>query len=309
MIPEFLLHKEQINSENDVVKYKLSFIDKTMKNAASFITTAYSQHFASKKEGLLQAVDARVKVAIMLCLAIIINLNQSIIAQLILFLVIFIFSILSRINLLSIYKKAFLIGFFFGFLVFIPASLNIFTKGHSVVSLFTFSEAHQWWIYKIPKEIYITHEGLIAVSRLTMKVINSVSIVLLVTSTTTFDGIIKSLSYFKVPGIFLLTLTMSYKYIFVLSRTVEETYYALKMRWWNRGSVIEAENLIAGRVAYLFKRSWERYELSYLSMIARGFDGSFNFYSFEKLKRVDFIFIFANILIISSIIIINFIYA
>ena len=308
MIPEFLLQKEQINSGNEVVKYKLSFIDKTMKNAASFITTSYSQHFASKREGLLQAVDARVKVAFMLSLAVVINLTQNIIAQLILFLMIFLFSILSKLKLVSIYKKALLIGFIFGFLVFVPACLNIFTKGHRVVSLLTFSDVHQWWIYKIPKEIYITREGLIVVLRLTLKVINSVSIVLLVTTTTTFDGIIKSLSYFKVPGIFLLTLTMSYKYIFVLTRTVEETYYSLKMRWWNRGSVIEAENLIAGRIAYLFKKSWERYELSYQSMIARGFDGSFNFNNFDRLKRVDFAFIFINIILASSILLINFIY-
>jgi len=102
---------------------------------------------------------------------------------------------------------------------------------------------------------------------------------------------------------------MSYKYIFVLSTTVEETYFSLKMRWWNRGSVIEAENLIAGRIAYLFKKSWERYELSYQSMIARGFDGTFSFYNFDRLKRIDFAFICISIFIISSILILNFYYA
>lgn len=309
MIPPFLLQKEYIDVENEVVKNKLTFIDKTMKNVASFITTSFLQYYTSKKRGLLQAVDARVKVAFMLNLAVIINLTQNFTVQFILFFVIFLLSVFSKLKLVSIYKKALLTGFFFGFLVFVPACLNLVTKGYPVLSLFSFSKEHQWWMYKIPKEIYITREGLIVVSRLTIKVINSVSIVLLVTATTTFEGIIKSLSWFKVPGIFLLTLTMSYKYIFALSTTVEETYLSLKMRWWNRGSIIEAENLIAGRIAYLFKKSWERYELSYQAMIARGFNGSFSFYNFDRLKRVDITFICFSIFIISAILILNFSYA
>jgi cobalt/nickel transport system permease protein len=309
MIPTFLLQKEEINLENKAVKHKLSFIDKTMKNAASFITASFSHYNTSKKEGLLQSVDPRVKVCFMLCFAIIINLTHNITFQLILFFIFFSFCIFSRVKLLSLYKKAALIGLLFGFLVFVPACLNIFTKGHLFFMLFTFSKEHQWWIYKIPKEIYITREGILIVLKLTFKVMNSVSLVLIITSTTTFEGIVKSLSYFKVPGIFLLTLTMSYKYIFVLSRTVEETYFSLKMRWWNRGSVIEAENLIAGRIGYLFQKSWERYELSYQSMIARGFSGSFKFYHFEKLKRFDFIFISISLFLLIFILISNFIYA
>ena len=102
---------------------------------------------------------------------------------------------------------------------------------------------------------------------------------------------------------------MSYKYIFVLSRTVEETFFSLKMRWWNRGSVSEAENLIAGRIGYLFQKSWEKYELTYQSMIARGFDGSFNIYYFDRLKNTDYVFICINILLMTSIIAINLFYA
>lgn len=309
MIPEFLLQKEKTKFEDEAVKYKLSFIDKTMKNAASFITASFSQYHSSKKNGLLQFVDPRVKVFIMICFTVTINLSHNILSQFILFSIIFSFSILSKVKLVSLYKKAVLLGFVFGFLVFVPACLNIFTEGHPFVTLLTFSKEHQWWIYTIPKEIYITREGILVVLKLTFKVMNSVSMVLLVTSTTTFEGIVKSMSYFKVPGIFLLTLTMSYKYIFILSRTVEETYCSLKMRWWDRGSVTEAEKLIAGRIGYLFQKSWKRYELTYQSMIARGFEGSFNVYCFDKLKRIDYTFICINILFMVSIIVINLIYA
>jgi len=308
MIPSFLLQKESIEPEKEAVKVKLSFVDKTMKNVSAFITASFSRYYTSHKKGLLQAVDPRVKVIFMLCFVVLINLTHAVESHLFLFLIILLFYILSRLKLMSAYKKILLIGFVFGFLIFAPASLNIFTKGQSLLTLFKFSTGHQWWIYKIPKEIAITKEGIITVFTLTFRLINSVSIVFLVISTTTFENIIKSLSFFKIPGIFLLTLTMSYKYIFVLSRTVEEAYQALKMRWWNQGSVFEAENIVAGRVGYMFRKSWERYELIYQSMIARGFDGNVHFYYFEKLKFTDFIFIGVFIIIASSIVLMNFVY-
>ncbi len=309
MIPEFLLQKEKTPSENEPVKYKLSFIDKTMKNTASFITTSFTHYHTSKKPGLLQSVDSRVKVFFMIGFIVIINLTHNIAAQFTLCSIIFLTGIVSGIKLTRLYKKVALIGLVFGFLIFVPACLNIFTNGQPLITLLTFSKEHQWWIYKIPKEIYITREGVWLVLKLTFKVMNSVALVLLVTATTTFENIIKSLSWFKIPGVFLLTLTMSYKYIFVLSKTVEETYFSLKMRWWNRGSVIEAENLIAGRIGYLFQKSWERYELTYQSMVARGFDGTFKIYYFDKLKQIDYYFISISILLMTSIVVLNLIYA
>jgi cobalt/nickel transport system permease protein len=308
MIPSFLLQKEQTNFENKAVKNKLSFVDKTIKNAATFITTSFSQYYTSHKTGLLQSIDPRVKVSFMLCFVVLINLTHAITAQLILFLIIFLLYILSKLKVIRAYKKIALIGFLFGFLIFVPASLNIFTNGQSLITLFSFSKEHQWWIYKIPKEITITLEGIYTVLRLTLKVVNSVSVVLLIISTTNFESVIKSFSFFKIPGIFLLTLTMSYKFIFVLSKTVEESYQALKMRWWSRGLVVEAEKIVAGRVGYLFQKSWERYELVYQSMIARGLNSSVNFNYFDRLKLNDYFFICTNILLIALIILINIFY-
>ncbi len=309
MIPSFLLQKEQINFEKKIVKNNLSFAEKTTRNVATFITNSFSRYYTSCKTGLLQSVDPRVKVSFMLCFVLLISLTHANIVHLVIFLIILFFYILSRIKLISVYKKIALIGFLFGFLIFVPASLNIFTNGQPLITLFSFSKEHQWWIYKIPKEITITREGIYAILRLTLKMVNSVSIVLLIISTTTFESVIKSFSFFKIPGIFILTLTMSYKFIFVLSRTVEESYQALKMRWWSRGSVVEAEKIVAGRVGFLFRKSWEKYELVYQSMIARGFDGSVNFYYFDKLKIKDYIFIGVFVFLTSFVVLMNIWYA
>ncbi len=309
MIPSFLLQKEQIKFENKAAKHRLTFIDKTMKNSASFIAASFTQLNVSSKSGLLQLIDPRIKLFSFMCFVVIVSLAHSISIQLLISAIVFLLYALSKIKLVSAYKKILLIGFLFGFLIFVPASLNIFTKGKPIVTLLKFPGGHIWWIYSVPKEITITHEGIQTVLHLTLKVCNSVSIVMLLIYTTTFERVIKSLSFFKIPGIFLLTLTLAYKYIFVLSHTVGETYCALKMRWWNRGTINDAGKIVAGRIGYLFRKSWERYELLFQSMVARGFSGSVNFYYFDKLKPADYFFMGVAIALIFSIILLKFFYA
>lgn len=309
MIPSFLLQKENIQPTNIAESNKQSFIDNTINNAAAFVSATFLQWQSSKRNGFLQLLDSRVKVIFMLLYAVLISITTSIACQGMIAFIIFLLCLFSKLNILHIYKRVMVAGFLFGFLVFIPASLNIFTKGEKLFNIIHFSQPHSWWLYNIPQDIYVTYEGLQIVLRLTLKVVNSVSIVLIIISATTFERLVKSLSFFKIPDIFLLTLTLTYKFIFILSNTVVETYHAIKMRWWNRGTVLEAEEIVAGRIGYLFRRAWERYELVYLSMTARGFNGKVNFCYFDKLKVADYLFIGAFLIVFSILLIINYFHA
>jgi cobalt/nickel transport system permease protein len=309
MIPSFLLQKENFEYKDLAESKRLSFIDKTIKNAAAFISVTFLQWQSAKRIGFLQLFDSRIKVLFLLLFIILISITSSISCHFIIAFIFFLLSLFSKLNIIHIYKRVLAVGFIFGFLIFIPASLNIFTKGENTFVIYRFSQPHNWWIYHIPQEISVTNEGIRSVIRLTMKVINSVSLVMLIISTTSFERIVKSLSFFRIPDIFLLTLTLTYKFIFILSNTVVETYQAIKMRWWNRGSVLDAEEIVAGRIGYLFRRSWERYELVYLSMTARGFNGKVNFCYFDKLKVVDYLFMTAFLIAFIILLLINYSHA
>ncbi len=309
MIPSFLLENENIQFKSIAETKKHTFIDKTIKSAAVFITTTLTQWQFANKTGFFQLLDSRVKTIFLFVYVVFISVSSSITCQILFLLIFILFCIISKVNFLFIYKRAFFFGFIYGFLIFVPASLNIFSKGENAITLFRFSQEHTWWIYTIPKEIAITYEGIYTVFRLTLKVVNAISIVLILMSTTTFERIIKSLSFFKIPKIFLLTITLAYRFIFVLSNTIIETYYAIKMRWWNRNSMINADEIVTGRIGYLFRKSWERYEIVYQSMIARGFNGKIEFCYFEKLRRNDFLFMIISSIIFMFFIIINNSYA
>jgi len=221
---------------------------------------------------------------------VLVSFLQSFAAQLSLVAFLFSLFLISKVSLASVYRSATFITFTFGFLVFIPAALNLFTQGDIVFTLINFNKERGWFIYHIPAQIGFTQQGLALVAHLCLKLFNSVSLTLLLINTTSFEQIVKALRMLRVPEIFVLTLTMSYKFIFIFSQTLLDSYFALKMRWWNRGQQTQASNIIAGRMGYLFRKAWERYELVYQSMMARGYTGNVRLYYAEKLRPNDYLF-------------------
>jgi cobalt/nickel transport system permease protein len=176
-------------------------------------------------------------------------------------------------------------------LVIAPASLNLITDGKILILLMRFNTPHQFWIYHLPAIIGITQEGCFVVARFFLKVFNSLALTILVFYTTPFNEIIKALGMLRVPQLFLMVITLAYKFIFILSQTAEETYLALKSRWWRNSGVSDANVLVAGRIAYIFRKSWIKYEEIYKAMIARGFSGKVNLCYPKKFRWQDVAFL------------------
>ena len=309
MIPSFLLEKENTRLNKSGHGKKTTFIDKTINNAASFVKETFNQWIYTSKKGLLQSLDERVKVVFLLLFIIAVSLVHVIYVQIIIAGIIFLSVVLSKINIFHLYKRSLVFSFIFGFIVFLPATLNVFNKGENILGLIKFTRSYQFLTYTIPQEIYITDTGLKTLFRLTFKIINSVSIVLVVSYTTTFEKLIRAMSFFRIPNVFLLILTLSYKYIFILSNVVIETYKGLKMRWWIKKSNIENENIIIGRIGFLFRKSRERYEQVYQAMISRGFNGNVKFCYLKQLYFTDYLYIMVIFIIFCIILILNYTYA
>ncbi|NQV02643.1 MAG: hypothetical protein HQ542_08365 [Bacteroidia bacterium] len=70
-----------------------------------------------------------------------------------------------------------------------------------------------------------------------------------------------------------MVISLAYKYIFILSRTIEETYLALKSRLIGNIKNSNLRKLISGRIFFIFKRSMANYENTYQAMISRGYRG------------------------------------
>jgi len=135
------------------------------------------------------------------------------------------------------------------------------------------------------------------VSLVFLRVINSISFALLIVYTTPFPNFIKSFKIIGVPDTFLMIISLAYKYIFILSRTIEETYFAMKSRLSGNIRSSSLRKLISGRIFFIFKKSMIIYESSYYAMVSRGYNGSIKLRSQNHFTAID---ILAILIIIAS---------
>jgi energy-coupling factor transporter transmembrane protein EcfT len=287
-IPEFLLHTPpQIQEPHEGVIHGLSYIDKGIKSLSEIITTGFFQGEQGTEKGLFRKLDARVKVLFLIFFVVIISLKRNIFPEVIISVFTFLLVAISRVHLFRFYQKVIGLTFLFGFLVAFPSAFNVVTPGEMIFPVVTLQQPYHFWIYLIPQQIGITRQGSEGVTMLCLRIMNSLTISLLVIHTTSFHRFIKALQVFRVPGAFLLIITLSYKYIFIFAKTVENMYLARKSRQVGMVRNEEARIWIAGRMAHMFRKTMSRYDEMYRAMVARGFAEEVKLSGFGPLTLLD----------------------
>ncbi len=288
-IPEFLLGKSLYRDMPMSGKAsRASFLDTSLNHFAAFVKTTYVQWESAHKKGLLQQLDSRVKLLFLLLFIVLISVKSTFLPEAAIGFVILVLAGLSRLNLVTFYSKIFLLGLVFGFLVVIPSSVNVVSGGDVIAPLIHLSKPYQFWIYRIPETVGITGQGLEGALLITLRVINSLSLSFLIIHTTPFSEIIRALKTFRVPDLFLVIITLSHKYIYIFAKTLEDIHLARKSK------VVEARasdttSWIAGRLAFLFRKTCSRCEEIFQAMLARGMTDDIVLYGCEKLSTRDII--------------------
>ncbi len=298
VIPEYLLHpdnQEKVFLHNG--KSRMSFIDKTLKSVANTITTMYVHSETGSANKAFYCINPLVKTFSFVLFIVAISFARNIHAQLSASLFIVIFYFVSGISYRFVYKKIIFLSIVFGLLIFLPASLNMITPGKIIFKIATFDRSYHFWIYTIPQTIGITDLGIRTVTLLFLRVLNSISLALLFVYSSSFSQIIKGLKVFFIPDTFLVILSLAYKYIFILSKTIEETYFALKSKLIGNIRNDKARKVISGRVFFLFKKSKKNYEQTYSAMISRGYTGQVKINKEKIIKLSDILFLIGAIAI------------
>ncbi len=287
-IPAFLLSKApRVQDTRERGTRRASYIEEGMKYLSEMITTGFINAGQEAGKGLFGSLDPRLKLLFLVFFVIIVSLKRDIFPEAVLALFMLLLVALSRLNLWRFYRKIIGLTFFFGFLVAFPATFNVVTPGEMVLPVATLSRSYNFWIYHIPSEIGLTRQGIDVVIMLCLRVMNSLAISFLVLHTTPFQKIIKAMQVFRVPDAFLLIITLSYKYIFIFAKTVESMYLARKSRLVGMAGNDEARIWIAGRIAFMFRKTMSRYEEVFRAMTARGFTEEVKLPAFGAVSRVD----------------------
>lgn len=302
-IPAYLLQNVNDHYEpSNINRARISFLDKTILNSARTVKSIYIQGVSATRENFIQKINPYVKLISLIYMAVMISVVNNLAGQILTTAFIFLLFIIARLNVFQVYRKIIFLALFFGFLVVLPASLNIITPGKIILNLITFKKPSHFLIYEIPQNIGFTENGFQVVSLVFLRVLNSVSFAMLVVFTTPFPSFIKSFKIIGVPDTFLMIISLAYKYIFILSRTIEETYLALKSRLAGNIKSRNIRKVISGRIFFIFKRSMIIYENTYFAMVSRAYNGKVKLNSKFQFTWVDFvsllIIVAAGILII-----------
>ena len=99
-----------------------------------------------------------------------------------------------------------------------------------------------------------------------------------------------------VPDTFLMIISLAYKYIFILSRTIEETYFAFKSRLSGNIKNNSIRKLVGGRIFFIFKRSMIIYQNTYQAMVSRGYKGKVILHSQNPFAVKDFVVLLVIVL-------------
>jgi cobalt/nickel transport system permease protein len=269
-------------------KIRLLFVDRTLQAVTRLMQEFIFSETHAQKRGMLQGLDARTKLLGILMLVVCVSLIHSIPLIYALSALTVILAAASRIGIGFFLKRVWLILPMFAGIIALPATLNIFTPGETVVALYSLNQAYHLGPYSLPPEIGLTQQGIAAALLLVGRVAASMSLVILLTLTTPWADLLKSLRSLRIPQIYVQTLGMALRYLMLLSQVVGEAHIAKKSRTIRSGKIKTEQHWIAAQVGALFKRSLQLSFEVHRAMMARGYQGEVRILSVFQVRRKDF---------------------
>lgn len=258
-----------------------NFIERSITGALSFLKESiFAEEYALQK-GFLQSLDPRIKTATFLLFILQILLTKSILILLCFYGLSLLLAQFSKINLGFFLKRTWVFIPLFSLFIAIPALFSIFTPGQDLI---TFN--------LVGIKLVITHQGLLGASLFVIRVITCVSFAVLLSLTTKHFELLKVLRIFRIPQIFVMTLGMCYRYIYLFVEIAENTYLAIKSRVGMKVRHKRGQHIVAWNIASLWQRSYQLNEDVYKAMLSRGYRGEPVVLNDFKARITDWLWLF-----------------
>jgi len=245
-----------------IVKSSNRFVAKSFLGALSFFKEALYNEEYSAAPGLLQRVDPRLKLIAFLCVLITIAFVKSIVSLCLIYAATILLAYLSRIHVVYFLKRVWIFIPLFAVVIAVPAIFNIFTPGDPVVSWEIFS-----W------KLTVTVQGVKSALVFVLRVASSVSLVVLLALTTRHTTLLAAVRFFKISSVFTMTLEMTYRFLFLLVKNIEEMFIGIESRTIRKISGKDGRRIVAQRIGTLWEKSRGMSEDVYLAMVSRGYTG------------------------------------
>jgi cobalt/nickel transport system permease protein len=230
------------------------FLEKTLLSITDILERSLVNETWSRRRGLLQAIDPRLKIVLLVLAVLLCSLARNIPLLLALYGAAFLLALLSRINPASYTKRVWIFIPFFSGLVALPALF--ITPGPPLAEL---------------GPVTITRTGALAAAMLVLRVSTSVSYTLLFILTTPWNEALRALRGLFIPATAIDLLAVSYRYLLVLIRTLSELLIARKSRSIAPLPHRMEMGFVSRSVGLLFIKSLHLAESVRMAMVSRGY--------------------------------------
>jgi cobalt/nickel transport system permease protein len=275
MIPEWMKETELGPCQCRAVSAgkKKGFVQKSISSIVSFFQESLISEDFAKRDGLLQGFDPRVKLVSAILFIVAISLTRDVGVLFLFYLLTLLFAYLSRIEVTFFLKRVWVFVPIFAGIIVLPILFNVFMPGDRLVTLAALGSGAHVGPIALPSAIYITRQGFLYAITFVLRVATCVSVAVLLFLTTQRDMLFKSLRSLRVPKVYVLTLGMCYRYIFLLMEMVRDFFTAKKSRTIRSFAVRDEQKWVAGRIGYMLVKSLDMSNKVHDAMVSRGFNG------------------------------------
>ena len=198
---------EAVPPQKHIHRYR-NALEQTLHGITETLERSLFAEEISALPGLFQSIDPRVKILSVLALLVAVSFSRRLLVITAIYLLALILALFSSIPADFFIKRVWLALPFFTGLIILPALFV--TPGPALAQL--------------PLGLVITRTGLISALFLLLRVSTSVSLTLLLILTTPWNTVLSALTVLRVPGVFILILGMTYRYIYLLLRTANDMF-------------------------------------------------------------------------------------
>ncbi len=249
------------------------FIQSTLQGFTRALSKALLSEQVANQPGLLQQFDPRVQLVGMLSLVISVVLCRRLEIVAVLFLIAVVIALASKVSLLSLAKRVWLVVLAFTGLIALPALFT--TPGDAIVFLPI-------------RHLSITAQGLRTALLLILRVETAATLTTVLVFSTPWTHTLKALRSLHLPAEVVTMLAMTHRYVFLLLETANQMFESRQSRTVGALTGAESRRVTARTAGVLLSKSMELSQEVYLAMLSRGFRGDIQLLTDFRMKAHDY---------------------
>lgn len=253
---------------------KSSFLERTTASFVDAMEHAFYAEQAARADGLLQRVDARVKLVGILALIVAVAAVHHLAVIAGLLAVAVVLAALSHVSFRVLLKRVWIAVLLFTGVIAFPAPFV--TPGQVVAHVPLLGWA-------------VTSQGLTSAGFLVMRVETAATFCILLVLTTPWNHVLKALRVLRVPAVLVTILGMTYRYLFLVLQSAHDMFESRRSRMVGELTGSERRRVAASSAGVLMSKTFDLSSEVYLAMQSRGYRGDVSLLDEFQVRSFDWL--------------------